>query len=254
MRITPLGVGEAFAKTLFQTNYLITPADGEPFLIDCGHTASRSLHTLGLSLASAPTVVLSHLHADHIGGLEELGFTGYFVWGVRPVLHVPRGLLPLLWEGALQAGMGQRLRGPGRIFFDAGLETYFDVRPVETGAPIALGSVYVNPFPTPHVPGRSSWGFRLEDRATGKAAMLTCDSRFHRKNLQTYGAGAEAIFHDCQLTSNGRGIHATLEELMALPPPWQEKTILVHYGDDWRSFEGRTGRMRFGRERTEYDF
>ena len=179
---------------------------------------------------------------------------GYFTWGLRPVLHVPGGLLPLLWEGALKAGMGQRLRGPGRTFFDARIETYFNVQPLSIDAPLALGSVRLTPFRTPHVPGRSSWGFRLDDRATGRAVMLTCDSRFHWKNLETHGATADAIFHDCQLAANGGSIHATLDDLVALPPAWQEKTILVHFGDDWRRYEGRTGRMRFGQERVEYQF
>ena len=43
MEIVPLGVGDAFAKTLFQTNFLVRPAEGEPFLVDCGHTAARAL-------------------------------------------------------------------------------------------------------------------------------------------------------------------------------------------------------------------
>ncbi|GAB4270812.1 MAG: MBL fold metallo-hydrolase [Deferrisomatales bacterium] len=254
MDILPLGVGEAFAKTLYQTNFLITPADGEPFVVDFGHTASRALREAGMDLRAASRVILSHLHADHIGGLEELGFTGYFGWGRRPVLHVPERLLPFLWDHALMGGMGQRLRSPAGEFFDAGLDTYFDVRPIRGREPLALGSVAVTPFPTPHIPGRPSWGFRLDDRATGKAALLTCDSRFHRKNLEVYGRDAEAVFHDCQFVTNGMHIHATLDELLTLPPAWQEKTVLVHYGDSWPEFEGRTGRMRLGRQGHLYRF
>ncbi len=254
MEIVPLGVGEAFAKTLSQTNFLVRPAEGEPFLIDAGHTASRALHALGVGLREAARVVVSHLHADHIGGLEELGFTGYFAWGQRPVLHVPGNVLPYLWEHALQAGMGQRLRGPGGRFFEAELATYFDVRPLAGTEPFDLGSVRLTPFPTPHVPGRPSWGFRLEDRATGRAALLTCDSRFHRRNVEAFGAGCDAIFHDCQLASNGAHIHATLDELLTLPAETQGRTFLVHYADDWRAFEGRLGRLRFGRERESYRF
>lgn len=254
MEILPLGVGDAFAKTLNQTNFLVTPGEGEPFLVDFGHTASRALHALGRDLRSVSTVVLSHLHADHIGGLEELGFTGYFAWGERPALHVPVNLLPWLWDHALLAGMGQRLRGPGGAFFEAGLETYFRVFPVSGETAFALGSVEVLPFPTPHIPGRPSWGFRLSDRATGAAALLTCDSRFHRGNLERFGAGVSAVFHDCQLRTNGAHIHATLEELATLPPAWQEKTLLVHYADDWPAFEGRTGAMSFAREGRGYRF
>jgi ribonuclease BN (tRNA processing enzyme) len=252
MEILPLGVGEAFAKTLHQTNFLITPADGEPFAVDFGQTASRALHRLGVSPRSITGFALSHLHADHIGGLEELGFISYFGWGARPLLFVPANLLPLLWSSALSGGMGQRLRGPGGKFFDAELETYFRVKPLSAREPFTVGSIEVLPFPTPHIPGRPSWGFRLRDRATGGKAMLTCDTRFSWRNLERYGADAQLIFHDCRLTSGPAEIHATLDELLTVPRPWQERILLVHYGDDWRMYEGRTGAMRLASEGERY--
>jgi ribonuclease BN (tRNA processing enzyme) len=228
MEILPLGVGGAFAKTLNQTNFLVTPAEGKPFLIDFGYTAPRVLHGLGIDLRSVAGVVVSHLHGDHVGGLEELGFTAYFVWHQRPVLYVARNLLPLLWEHSLKAGMGQRLRATKGRFFRAELATYFDVRPIEARRPFAVGS------------------------ATGGSAALTCDSRVQTENLELYGTAAQLIFHDCLLTANGDDIHATLDELLTLHPDWQKKTLLVHYSDDWRDYEGRTGHMQFAREGKRY--
>ncbi len=254
MEILPLGVGEAFAKTLRNTNFLVTPSDGEPFLVDFGHTASRALAELGVDLRSVARVLLSHLHADHIGGLEELGFTGYFAWAQRPVLYLPENLRPLLWEHSLCGGMGQRLRRADGGFFEATCDTYFDVRPLAAGRPVELGSVVATPFPTPHSPGRPSWGFRLQDRSSGEVVLLTCDSRFNLRNLEVFGAGAGAVFHDCQLVSNGAHIHATLDELSTLPEHWQERTLLVHYADDWARHQHRLGRFRLAREGHRYRF
>ncbi len=248
MEIIPIGTGDAFAKTLFQTNFLVRPADGGPFLVDFGHTAARALARLGFPLRDVGRVVVSHLHADHIGGLEELGFGGYFGWGERPQLFVPENLVPWLWDHALSAGMGQRLTRADGGFFQAGLSTYFELEPVSAGRPFDLGSVRLTPFPTPHVPGRPCWGYRLEDRATGGIAVLTCDSRFHPRSLQKWAADAAVVFHDCQLASDGNHIHATLDELLTLDDRWQERILLVHYADDWPGWQGRTGRMRFARQ------
>lgn len=254
MEILLLGTGEAFAKTLYQTNFLVTPAEGAPFLVDCGHTASRALHRRGIPLRAVSDVVLSHLHGDHVGGLEELGFATYFGGAERPRLWAGAGLLDYLWDHALKAGMGQRLRDDAGAFFDATLPTYFDVRPVGPRESFSLGSATVTPFRTPHTPGRPCWGFRLDERATGHSALLTCDSRFHRRNLEEFGAGVDVVFHDCQLVSSPGHIHATLEELLTLPQPWQEKLVLVHYSDNWREFEGRIGAMRFGEEGISHRF
>lgn len=253
MEIIPIGVGDAFAKTLYQTNFLVRPAEGEPFLIDCGHTASRALTDLGIEPRAVTRVVLSHLHADHIGGLEELGFAGYFGWGIRPDLYVPEDLLPWLWSHGLEAGMGQRLQGEHGEF-EADLSTYFRVHPVAGPGTFELGSVRLTAFPTPHVPGRPSWGFRLEDRVTGGRVLLPCDTRYDPGNLEAHGAGVEVVFHDCQLVSNGAHIHATLDELLRLPEAWQERLLLVHYSDDWEAHRHRLGRMRLAEQGRVYRF
>jgi ribonuclease BN (tRNA processing enzyme) len=209
---------------------------------------------MGEAASAVRTVVLSHLHADHVGGLEELGFLGYFASGCRPRLFVPDDLLPYLWEHALKAGMGQRLRGRDGVVFEAELETYFDVRPVRGGEPFRLGSVLVTPFPTRHTPGRPSWGFRLDDSATGRGALLTCDSQLQVENLERFGPGAATLFHDCQLTTNGSHIHASLDELLTLPTEHQRRIVLVHYGDDWGSHVQRAEPMSFGEEGRAYSF
>jgi len=252
MKILPLGVGSAFAKTLNHSNYLISPARGEPLLLDCGHTAPRALKSLGHNPKDVTQILLSHLHADHIGGLEELGFCGYFVWGRRPALFLPESLYPDLWTHALQAGMGQRLKGGDGRFFNAELSTYFDLRMVKPRASFHVGSLVVTPVRVPHVPGRSCWGYRMEDEETGGKVLFTCDSRLSLKNLETHGGDVDLIFHDCQLNGETSAIHACREELLQLAPHWQEKILLVHVDDDWEQYEGKVGMMRFAREGQTY--
>ncbi len=234
MEVIPLGVGGAFAKTLNNTNFLICPKEGEPFLLDCGFTASRALAAQGVALPDVSRILLSHLHADHIAGLEEFGFGGYFSWEEKAQLFVPQPLLELLWPRSLKGGMGQLLPGGDGTPFEAGLDTYFDVTSIGEGAALEFGSVEVTPFEVPHVPGRKSWGYVMADRASGGKAMFTCDTAFCRDNIIRHGRGSDVIFHDCQFISSDT-IHASLGELLTLD-------------DDWRGFEGRTGKMRLAQE------
>ena len=48
MEIIPVGVGGAFATTLFQTNYLVRPHRGASFMVDFGSTAPRALAHWGI--------------------------------------------------------------------------------------------------------------------------------------------------------------------------------------------------------------
>lgn len=252
MEIIPLGVGSAFAKTLENTNFLIKTGDGVSFLLDCGHTATRSLTRLSFNPSDIAGILISHLHADHISGLEEMGFTGLFEWGRRVDIHLPKPLLPYLWEGSLKGGMGQRLKTGEGKFVDAKLSTYFTVNQLSTGKVFRIGSVEVTPFRTPHIPGRPSFGFTMKETLTGRSVMFSCDSQLSMRNLAKYGRDAEIIFHDCQLNGSAEGIHALLDDLVRIPGEYRAKTLLVHYGDEWGNYLGKTGGMSFAEELKTY--
>jgi len=51
----------------------------------CGGTLLRNMVTMGIEPTSISTIVLSHIHADHTGGLTSL-----FAMGARPTVYVPR--------------------------------------------------------------------------------------------------------------------------------------------------------------------
>src|SRR4029077_13564419 len=80
-----VGCGDAFAAGgRFQTSFYVI-GGGEPLLIDCGATTLVALKRLGIDPASIGTVVLSHLHGDHFGGLPWLILDGQFAKRTRPL-------------------------------------------------------------------------------------------------------------------------------------------------------------------------
>ena len=140
LTLTFLGVGSAFAKRNFHSNALIeawhTSADGqsEPddtMLLDFGATGPLALHGLrekpGFEyLSGGPfvdytkvrRVFVTHQHADHIGGLEELAFMNVFVLADReagtafkPQMISAMNILVNLWDTSLKGGMSPM---PGR--------------------------------------------------------------------------------------------------------------------------------------------
>jgi ribonuclease BN (tRNA processing enzyme) len=73
-----IGTGSAFAKTLGQNNLLVVKGD-DHLLIDCGSKCSQSLFNKDLAISEVQNFLITHSHADHIGGLEEVQLFGRYV-------------------------------------------------------------------------------------------------------------------------------------------------------------------------------
>ena len=79
MPVVVAGSGDAFGSGgRFQTCVAIVRGDAPHTLVDCGSTSLVALRAQGLDPLGVRTVVLSHLHADHFGGLPFLILDGQF--------------------------------------------------------------------------------------------------------------------------------------------------------------------------------
>jgi ribonuclease BN (tRNA processing enzyme) len=85
VRLHFVGSGDAFGNGgRFQTCFLLEGA-GESVLIDCGATSLTALKAAGREPNDIATVVLTHLHGDHFGGLPFLILDGQFRRRERPL-------------------------------------------------------------------------------------------------------------------------------------------------------------------------
>lgn len=233
LQLQMLGTGSAFAKKYYNNSALITSGD-RTLLVDCGITAPMAMHELGKRFVDLHGIFVTHLHADHCGGLEEAGLSSYYLHDKKLTLYVPEALIEPLWEHSLKAGMidAERRR----------LEDYFDVRPVKEGVPIRImDGLTIEILETRHIPGKKSYSLILNDKLFYSADMV-----FDRELLDRLyeERGCRTFLHDCQFVTPGT-VHATLEELLTLPEEIQRCLYLMHYGDDMESYVGRTGKMRF---------
>lgn len=234
LQIQMIGTGSAFAKTFYNNNALIY-ADGFTLLIDCGITAPRALYELGIPLNQIDAVLISHIHADHVGGLEELAFQYMYVFKRKIKLLVPDSLETVLWEHTLRGGLENKAEGL------VSLNDYFDVVPLaERTATSIHPELTVELLPTDHIPGKASYSLLLNGKV-----FYSADMKFNAPLLiGLHERGCELILHDCQLFRPGTA-HACLDELITLPEEVQENVLLMHYGDNMSEFIGKTGRMAF---------
>ncbi|WP_284239200.1 MBL fold metallo-hydrolase [Paenibacillus glycanilyticus] len=227
-----LGTGNAFAKKYANNNALIE-MDGFKLLVDCGITLPRSLHDAGYSFDDLDAVLISHMHGDHVGGLEEYAFQMMFRYGKKPVLFIADTLVEPLWEQTLRGGLTQ---DPLNSLAD-----FFDVRPIQEGEIYELHpGLNVKLIRTEHIEGKLSYSFLFNN-----TFFYSADMKFNGALLHSLIAeGVTTIFHDCQLITPGV-VHACLDELLTLPEEIQEKIWLMHYNDNMEEYTGHTGKMRF---------
>lgn len=216
-----LGTGDAAATRFWNTCYLVEAA-GKRLLIDCGFTIKYALRDVGLTLADIDAVFITHVHGDHVHGMERLGFESRYDFKRRPQLLLAPGLREPLWDYCLRGTMGAAAERPNQ------LEDFFDV--VELGSDgFTWGGVDFRLFATPHVPNKVSYGLIIND-----SLILTSDTR--PIDWLAADRSDRVILHDCCL-SPANPVHTTVDEILAFYPAAVRKRMwAIHYGDEIERF------------------
>lgn len=231
MKIRFIGVGSQFSgQDLFQSNMVITATSGKQLLIDCGGDARYSLTECGLRPRDLDAVYISHLHADHIGGMEWLALSTFFASERRRLaLFGEENLLERLWNNSLKGGL-ECLRTKRMTLAD-----YFDCHAVADGEQFQWEGICFTMVKMLHIVGtdcnHDSFGLLIEP-PDSKAVFISTDAIFQPELLLEKTAQAEVIFHDCETTPHKTGVHAHYDELCRLPASVREKIWLYHYQAD----------------------
>ncbi|MEK6209451.1 MAG: MBL fold metallo-hydrolase [Pseudomonadota bacterium] len=228
MQLLFLGSGSAHTVGAdnFQSNMMLIADSGRRLLIDCGSDVRWSLAKQGLSHLDVTDIYISHLHADHIGGLEYIGFqTKFDPRCERPRLFVEASLAAPLWNRALRGGMGV-ISGT-----ETELDTFFDVRIVTANQPFEWEGARLEPVPAVHVssPRATVHSYGLLIESDGHRTFLTTDTQFTPGRLAAYYASADLIFHDCETGPARTGVHPRYDDLVELPAAVRAKTWLYGY-------------------------
>jgi len=246
-----VGTGSAFTKRQYQTNLLIIKGN-DHILIDCGTKGPQALSELGLPVTNIKNFLITHSHADHIGGLEEVALMSRYITKQKPVMIINETYQYILWDMSLRGGCAYNEEEAMDIltfsdFFDILRPQWMPDYPRETFQ-VKVGSIDLKIMRTKHIPDSSSdwqssfWscGVIIDDRV-----MFTSDTRYDHDLVTYYEKifNFEAIFHDCQFFTGG--VHAGIDELKQFPPEIKKKLYLSHYGDNWEDFEGKVKEYGF---------
>lgn len=235
MKLTFIGVGSAFALKNLNSNMLIEDKDGKRLMIDCGCTAQKAMDDMGLNAFDVDALYVSHQHADHVGGIEWLGFSRYFMQAKKPLpdLYVNEKLAASLWNDTLRGGM----RSHQGVVLE--LDSFFTkVHRIKRNRSFVWGDGIFQPIQTIHVMDGyevvPSYGLMIQTEDTEgdvREAFLTTDTQFCPRQIEDFYKRAWIIFQDCEAASYKSGVHAHYEDLRTLAPEIKSKMWLYHYPD-----------------------
>lgn len=241
LEIVFLGIGTAFSRTNYQTNFIIIKGDTH-ILVDFGMTGPQALHDLNRRVEDISVILPTHSHSDHIGGIEYLTLANRYmaVPQGRPKLTMitTSDYRSVLWDQSLRGGLEyNELNSEGmRLGFDDLFDIHLCKQVASGGRPIyrtQFFGVAIELFHTNHIPGEAetaadafiTYGLLIDDRV-----FISGDTKFDEDLIDLYSDRSEVFFHDASLTRNV--VHASVNELKTLPADVRKRMYLMHYQDE----------------------
>lgn len=223
--VVPLGIGDAFSAIHYSSCVALEHA-GRWMLIDCPHPIRKMLKEsgAGIDIGDIEGVALTHLHADHVSGLEGYGYFSFFALNRKAKLVVHEAVKARLWDGCLAAGM-EHLGLPGTDRARrCGLDDYYDVVPISEASPAELGPFHIECRRTQHHIPTTAFRVRAGDTTIGYSADTAFDA-----SLIAWLSEADLVIHE----TNYGPAHTPYAKLAELPPELRAKMRLIHCPDDF---------------------
>ncbi len=220
-----VGVGDAFSEKHHSTALLLV-CDGFHLAVDCPDmyrsvlrsTAERSGRTL--SLSDVDHVLITHVHGDHMNGLEGIAFYKRFAEAKRVRLVTSPEVRDAIWDERLKASMGTLW--DGAHFRQLGFEDYFEVLPLSWSDEVVVGPFRIRARRTLHHVPTSA----LLVEAGGRTLGYSSDTAFD-PTLIAFLEPADLIIHEANLGP----AHTPYTALAELPAALRARMRLIHCPD-----------------------
>jgi len=190
MRVRFLGSGDAFGSGgRLQTCILLESGDFR-CLVDCGASSLIALKRAAIDPNDIDTILITHLHGDHFGGIPFIVLDGQFSRRSRRLLV------------AGPPGVAERVAQAMEVLFSGSsrVQRKFETEFLELvgGVPATIGALRVTPYEVVHACGAVPYALRIE--LGGFTIGYSGDTEW-TDNLIPAAAGAdvfisEAYFYD----------------------------------------------------------
>ncbi|MFQ6022804.1 MAG: MBL fold metallo-hydrolase [Acidiferrobacterales bacterium] len=223
MQLRFLGSGDAFGSGgRFNTCMLVTTS-ATAFLIDCGASSLIAMRHFNVDPNTIDTILISHLHGDHFGGLPFM---------ILDAQLVSKRTQPLTVAGP--PGMQKRLVTAMECFFpgSSGIQRKFEVRVLELQpeVPSQLNGIAVTPYVVQHYSGAPPFALRIQ--CEGKVIAYSGDTEW-TENLVSAAHEADLFIAEAYFFEKQVKYHLNFRTLQKhLNKVRPKRLILTHMSQD----------------------
>jgi len=223
MRLQFVGCGDAFGSGGRLNTCFHVVGERANFLIDCGASSLIGLARHGIARDAIDTILITHFHGDHFGGVPYFILASHFGKRTAPLtLAGPPGIED--WYGrALEAAFEH---------FSA-IKLGFDLRIISLPERVttAVGSLRLTPFPVVHGnSGGPFYGYRIA--VENRLIAFSGDTEW-TDTLVDIARDADLFVTECYAYDKPIRYHLNFRTLeQNLPRLTAKKLILTHMSDE----------------------
>jgi ribonuclease BN (tRNA processing enzyme) len=234
MHVTFVGCGDAFGSGGRLNTCIHVRTSRTTFLLDCGASSLIGMRRLGIDHNAIDTILVTHFHADHFGGIPFFMLDAQFNTKRTRALTIagPSGLREWFVRAMETAFAGS-----------SKMAQKFELNLVEFAAweRRSLGELKVQTAPVRHAPTNGPFfAYRVE--AEGRTIAFSGDTEWV-ESLVEIAQGADLFISECYSFDRKVPFHIDYASLAAnLPRIKAKRLILTHMNEDTLKRVAATGR------------
>jgi ribonuclease BN (tRNA processing enzyme) len=216
-----VGTSDAFGAGGRRQSAILLRGGPGTTLIDCGATTASGLEQLGISRNEIDTILISHFHGDHFGGIPLLLLAGLYEDERKHPLRIagPPGIEERVRQ--LAVAMGYPLDKHHWPF-----DVLYDELPV--GRELEIGPARVRSFETRHSPDSCPHGLLIQ---SGKDRIAYSGDTGWFEELPREVAGASLFICECTYHSFDFEFHLNHAQLVEHRDEFDcGRIVLTHLG------------------------
>ncbi|MCH2171205.1 MBL fold metallo-hydrolase [Myxococcota bacterium] len=228
--LTFVGTGDAFGAGGRRQSAILLRGTRGTCLLDCGMTTATGLRELGISRNEIDTILISHFHGDHYGGIPTL---------LLAAQYADHRSEPLRIAGPV--GVETRVRDLARAL-GYGLDDHEWNFPIQfheyrTGDEQEIGEWSVRSFETHHPAHTCPHGLCVHD---GDLRLTYSGDTGWFDGLPAEVGESDVFVTECTYLDRGFPLHLSYEEIQEHRDTFHcGRIILTHLGHDMQSMRDR---------------